>query len=54
MFTREELQHITAKALEEANLKGLSQSWRHVWLKLANAADYADAMVARTEVKEVS
>lgn len=51
MFTREELQHITAKALEEANLENLSQSWRHVYLKLANAADYLDAMMARTEVK---
>ena len=51
MFTREELQQITAKALEQANLSGLSQSWRTVYLRLANAADYLDAMIARTEVK---
>ena len=52
MFTREELQHIRDTALEQANAKGQSQSWRQVLLRLANAADHLDAMIARTEVSQ--
>ena len=52
MFSREELQHIESKALEEANVSGLNPSWRQVLLRLANAADHLDAMLARSEAKK--
>lgn len=51
MFTREELQHIRDKALEIVEDDGHSTNWRAAIYKLANAADYLDAMIARTEVK---
>jgi len=50
VFNREELQHIRDTALEESKTQGLSLSWRQVLLRLANAADHLDAMLARTEV----
>jgi len=52
MFSREELQHIRDKAQAEADIKHTSPVWRSVLLRLANAADHLDAMIARTEVKE--
>ena len=54
MFTREELQHIKQKALEivEDPQCGHPKNWQAAYYRLANAADYLDAMIARTEVKE--
>lgn len=63
MFSREELQHIRDTALEEAkihrpNAEGITEEdinpqWRSVLLRLANAADHLDAMIARTQVSWV-
>ena len=50
MFSREELQNIRDKALEDANTEHLNPSWRQVLLRLANAADHLDAIIARTKV----
>ena len=52
MFTREELQHIRDTALEQAGEDiPINPNWRSVLLRLANAADHLDAMLARSEVK---
>ena len=52
MFTREELQHIRNTALEEAPL--VSEPWRIVLYRLANAADHLDAKIAQRRIKEDS
>lgn len=52
MFSREELQHIRDTALEES--RAVTEPWRLVLQRLANAADHLDAMLARTEVKRGS
>ena len=50
MFTRVELMKLETKATEEAEIGGLSPSWRRAYLRLADAANNLDAMIARTEV----
>ena len=52
MFERKELQHIRDTAREEADIPGLNPSWRQVLLRLANAADHLDAMIARSTIKD--
>ena len=51
MFEREELQHIRDTAYDLANTEGTNPHWRTVLLRLGNAADHLDAMLARIEVK---
>ena len=49
---REELQKIRQKAKESAkNVE--SPEWIYAYTQLAIAADYLDAMIARSEVKNV-
>lgn len=55
MFTREELIALRRKAKEEVAMKpgeGIDQHWQRAFLRLSDAADCLDAMIARTEIKE--
>ncbi len=47
-FTREELQNIRDKAVENAS-QVPNSSWQRAFKQLADAADRLDAMEARTE-----
>lgn len=49
MIHREECQKIRNDA-EEASCEGISPLWKRAYLRLADAADNLDAMIARTEV----
>lgn len=49
-FEREELQKIRDRAWKESQIEGLNEFWVSACLRLAEAADYLDAMIARTEV----
>ena len=46
-FTREKLQEIRDNAIAEA--ESCNKTWKRAFLRLAEAADYLDAMEARTE-----
>jgi len=54
LFQREELWRIREDALKEANVQGLNLQWKRAFEKLADAADYVDAMIARTEDKSIT
>lgn len=49
MWTRGELSEIKSRAEQEANVSGISLSWKHACLTLASAVDRFDAMTARIE-----
>ena len=49
-FTREELQTIRKKAVENAN-EVKNSYWKNAYIEFAYAADKLDAMEARTEDK---
>lgn len=49
-FTREELRLIRDTALKEAShYSNINHIWKLAYLKLADAADHLDAMLARSE-----
>jgi len=50
-FTREELWSIRAKAEQAASVKGTNRQWVRAYLALSDAADWLDAMMARTEFR---
>lgn len=50
-FTREELQEIRAKAVNNAEAVA-NNHWKRAYKQLADATDRLDAMMARTEDKE--
>lgn len=53
MFERVQLIKIRAKAERLAGLKGTNPHWVRAYLRLADAADHLDAMIARSsETKE--
>lgn len=45
---RECLQELREEAESEARIKGLSPSWKRVYLRLADAASELDAYIARS------
>ena len=47
-FEREELWAIRGKALDHSKTEGLNSQWKRCYETLADAADYLDAMIART------
>ena len=51
-FEREELWAIRGKALDQSKIEGLNSQWKRCYENLADAADYLDAMIARTEWRE--
>jgi len=53
MFERQELWEIRTKAVEESLVKGLNTQWKRCYENLADAVDYLDAMIARTEDKNI-
>ena len=50
-FTRNELIELREKALKTSEVTHLSEQWKRAFEKLADSADYIDAMIARTEEK---
>ena len=53
LFTRESLRDIRDAALTEASYYAENQVWIQAYLRLADAADHIDAMLARSEEKIV-
>lgn len=51
MFERDELIQIREKAEKEAIVEGLNKGWARAYLRLADAADHLDAMIARCTEK---
>lgn len=51
-FERKDLIMLRAKATLEAEQKGLNSAWKRAYLRLADAADNLDAMIARTADNE--
>jgi len=49
-FQRKELQAIRERALDSAEPRGTSPSWKRAYLRLADAANCLDAMRSRTEI----
>jgi len=49
MFERKELILLRKRAEEDARIEGLNPGWKRAYLRLADAADNLDAMIARTE-----
>jgi len=50
MFERKELINFRKRVLENAMTEGLNPSWKLALLRLANALDHLDAMIARTQI----
>ena len=50
MLHRKQLNEIKSEALEDAKMDGNNLVWTRAYLRLADAADCLDAMIARTEV----
>ena len=50
-FTREELQEIRERAIDESETQHLNPDWKRAYLRLADAADALDAMLARCQVQ---
>ena len=50
-FEREELWGIRSKALEASKCEGLNPNWKRCYENLADAANYLDAIIARTEMQ---
>jgi len=46
-FTREELQELKTRAVQMADIEGLNFYWQRAYIRLADAADHLDAMMAR-------
>jgi len=50
MFGRKVLIELREKSRNHANAEGLNPDWKRAYLRLADAADHLDAMIARCEV----
>jgi hypothetical protein len=51
LFTRKELVELRNRAHQESLVYGLNPSWATAYAMIATAADYLDAMIARSTVE---
>jgi len=49
-FERKELWDIRSRADEAANVENLNSHWKRAYLRLSDAANFVDAIIARTIV----
>ena len=48
---RKFLEQLRSAAMQESNVKNLSESWKRVYLRLADSANTLDAFIARVEAQ---